>query len=61
MKIYKYKNYDEYVKCQQEANQRKAKNQWAVEQNIFTLANYIDKNLGNPDKKISGLCKEHNI
>ena len=56
MKIYKYKNYDEYVKCQQEANRRKSKNQWAVEQNIFTLANYIDKNLGNPDKKILGLC-----
>ena len=41
MKIYKYRNYDEYVNCQIHANQRKKNNVWAVEENIKFLAEYL--------------------
>lgn len=52
MKIYKYKNYSEYVNCQKEANARKSANVWAVEENIKFLADYINKNI----EAKTGLC-----
>lgn len=52
MKIYKYKNYDEYVTCQKEANARKSANVWAVEENIKFLADYVNKNI----EAKNGLC-----
>ena len=52
MKIYKYKNYNEYVTCQKEANARKSSNVWAVEENIKFLADYVNKNI----KAKNGLC-----
>ena len=52
MKTYKYKNYAEYVKCQVAANKRKASNQWAVEENIKAIAEWIN-NHNNPKH---GLC-----
>ena len=52
MKIYKYKNYSEYVNCQKEANSRKSANVWAVEENIKFLADYINKNI----EAKTGLC-----
>lgn len=44
MKIYQYKNYNEYLKSQKEAFDRKFKNVWAREENIKVIADYI-KNL----------------
>jgi SAM-dependent methyltransferase len=41
MKIYKYKNYQEYKDCQKAAYQRKFKNVWAVEENIKIIAEYL--------------------
>lgn len=52
MKIYKYKNYSEYVSCQKEANARKSENIWAIEENIKFLADYINKNI----EAKTGLC-----
>ena len=53
MKVYKYKNYMEYVKCQITAFQKKINNQWAVEENIKFLSDWLIEN----NKKIeTGLC-----
>ena len=52
MKIYKYKNYNEYVICQKEANSRKSANVWVVEENIKFLADYVNKNI----EAKNGLC-----
>ena len=49
MKVYKYKDYKEYVKSQREANVKKGSNVWAVEENIKFLSEY----LGNP---LQGMC-----
>lgn len=51
MKIYKYENYNEYVKCQKQANERKKNNVWVVEENIKFLAEYLK-----PLLPIFGLC-----
>lgn len=51
MKVYKYKDYKEYVNCQKEANIKKGSNVWAVEKNIKFLAEYLSQ--FNPT---SGLC-----
>ncbi len=41
MKQYKYKHYDDYVIAQKEANRKKSKNVWAVEENIKAVSRYI--------------------
>ncbi len=51
MKIHKYKNYSEYVKCQKAANAKKSSNVWANEKNIRFLAEYLKKH--NPQ---NGIC-----
>lgn len=43
MKLYKYKNYAEYIKSQQTANKRKSGNIWAKEENIKYIAEYVRK------------------
>lgn len=43
MKLYKYKNYAEYVNSQISANKRKKNNVWAKEENIKAIAKYISK------------------
>ena len=48
MKIYKYKNYNEYTESQKAAYNRKIRNVWAVEENIKFLSishELIDRNL----------------
>jgi SAM-dependent methyltransferase len=51
MKTYKYKNYNEYVKCQKAANIKKSANVWAIEENIKFLAEYMK-----PRDPRMGLC-----
>jgi SAM-dependent methyltransferase len=51
VKLYKYKNYSEYVKCQRAACKKKFKNVWAQEENIKAIAEYL--NSFSPKK---GLC-----
>jgi hypothetical protein len=51
MKIYRYENYNEYVKCQKQANERKKNNVWVVEENIKFLSEYLK-----PLLPIFGLC-----
>jgi len=41
MKTYKYKNYEEYKKCQKSAYKKKFKNVWAKEENIKTIAEIL--------------------
>lgn len=41
MKIYKYRNYVEYVNAQKEAFNRKFKNIWAKEENIKIISDYM--------------------
>ena len=41
MKVHKYKSYDEYVASQKNANRKKAKNVWAEEKNIATIAEFL--------------------
>lgn len=43
MKTYKYKNYDEYIKCQKLANAKKSNRVWAKEENIKFITNYMKK------------------
>ena len=43
MKIYKYENYDEYLKCQRAANAKKSGNVWAVEKNIKAICDFLLK------------------
>lgn len=52
MKTYKYKNYDEYIKCQKDAYNKKFKNVWAKEENIKVIADYINEKIGD----CNGLC-----
>ena len=51
MKIFKYKNYQEYEKAQKDAFIKKNKNVWAKEENIKTIAEYLK-----PRKPITGIC-----
>lgn len=51
MKIYKYKNYTEYVNAQKSAYKKKFSNVWAREENIKAIAEYIA-----PRNPLSGLC-----
>jgi hypothetical protein len=51
MKIYKYKNYTEYIHAQKSAYKKKYNNVWAREENIRAIAEYIV-----PRKPLSGLC-----
>lgn len=51
MKKYKYKNYEEYVKCQVAANKKKSQNVWAKEKNIKAIAKYLKSR-----KPEFGLC-----
>ena len=53
MKVYKYKNYAEYKKCQIAANTKKSKNIWAKEENIKAIAGYIKQHKSD---KIHGIC-----
>jgi len=53
MKLHKYKNYEEYRKVQEAGNIQKIKCQWAQENEIKSLANYIKKQL--PNAKF-GIC-----
>jgi hypothetical protein len=41
MKLYKYKNYAEYVKCQKAAYNKKINNVWAKEENIKAISEYL--------------------
>ena len=43
MQLYKYKNYDEYKKIQEEGNIQKIKCCWVLENNIKILSNYLTK------------------
>lgn len=54
MKLYKYKNYAEYIKCQTLANKRKAKNQWACKGNIAFICHFVAVELQKKPKL--GLC-----
>lgn len=56
MKLYKYKNYQEYIKCQKEANKKKFNNIWAVEQNIRAISKVIQTHFYNICPSIGGLC-----
>lgn len=51
MKTYKYKSYDQYVKCQRAAYKKKIKNVWAKEENIKAIAQALKKR--NPE---FGIC-----
>ena len=42
MKLYKYKDYDEYVRIQTEANRRKIKGVWVRESDLKKLSGLID-------------------
>lgn len=53
MKLYKYKSYKEYVKCQVSANKKKKSNQWACEENIKFLSEYLRMKMRQPQR---GLC-----
>ena len=53
MKVYKYKNYNEYVECQTAAFNRKRWNLWAVEKNIAYLADFINSTMPTASR---GLC-----
>jgi hypothetical protein len=53
MKVYKYKNYNEYVECQTAAFNRKRWNLWAVEKNIEYLSDFINATIPNA---MRGLC-----
>jgi len=53
MKLLKYKNYDDYVKTQTEANKAKLKGVWAVKREIITISKYIKRNI--PDASF-GIC-----
>ena len=55
MKSYQYKNYDHYIESQKEANRKKSKNVWAVEENIKAICDYINKNYAIP-MPLKGLC-----
>lgn len=56
MKSYKYKNYDEYVKCQKDAFKKKYKNVWAKEENIKAIAEFIRHKYPINPSKFRGLC-----
>jgi len=41
MRIYQYLNYNEYVKAQKDGFEKKNSNQWAIEENIKFLSEYL--------------------
>jgi len=49
--VYKYKNYDEYIACQTAGYNKKIDKQWAVEDNIKYLCEYLV-----PMKPERGIC-----
>ena len=51
MKLYKYKNYDEYVKSQRKACEKKHKNVWVNEENIKFLCDILQER-----KPVFGIC-----
>lgn len=44
MNVYKYNDYTDYVKCQQDANIRKKNSHWVQEKDIELLVDYMNKN-----------------
>jgi hypothetical protein len=53
-KIYKYKNYNEYVKTQVKFNIKKINHTWADKYNLKKISIFVKKNI--KKKNISGLC-----
>ena len=53
-KIYKYKNYKEYVKTQVKFNIKKINQTWADKYNLKKISNFLNKNI--KKKNLKGLC-----
>ena len=51
MKVHKYSNYNEYVRCQVAGNTAKKHRVWAVEENIAAICDYL-----RPLEPATGIC-----
>ena len=50
MKIYEYKDYDEYLQMQKKANHQKMDNVWVHRTTIAAIVNFYRRNIGEPKK-----------